>query len=280
MSTKIFNAVRDFCLHPTTRLPIDFPFGFKRGAKLYFKSLLYYIAGNLLPLGLFMLFLAAGPLMPAPMVAYMSNENNLGTIIAIVAASGFICGFGLQISVFRTALHAEGKRLRDVLGLNLNTMGTSGGARLKIFAAGLATFLIAVGLEQGIAALYPLKINDPTADFMGLLKGTGLVLMCAIALLAPVVEEIVFRGFIFRITRAKLRAHSSLAAHGGVADLIAILFSATIFGLMHMNLPALPMYIALGAVFAEAYRRTGCLYVPMVAHFLNNGLIVAALLIK
>jgi membrane protease YdiL (CAAX protease family) len=47
---------------------------------------------------------------------------------------------------------------------------------------------------------------------------------------------------------------------------------------MHMNLPALPFYMVLGAVYAEAYRRSGSLVVPIIAHGLNNSIIVAALL--
>jgi len=48
---------------------------------------------------------------------------------------------------------------------------------------------------------------------------------------------------------------------------------------MHMNLPALPFYMVLGAVYAEAYRRSGSLVVPVIAHVLNNSMIVIALLL-
>jgi hypothetical protein len=63
-----------------------------------------------------------------------------------------------------------------------------------------------------------------------------------------------------------------------LATVVAIFGSALIFGLMHMNLPALPFCMALGAVYAEAYRRSGTLFVPVIAHVLNNSMIVIGLI--
>lgn len=277
MFTSVTKRAGDFFLRPKTNLPVEFPFGLKRGSKLYLKSLFYFIIGSLLPVGLFMGLLYASVYLPFSLGELLLAPQNQGLTLALVSAASFICGFGMQVSVFRTALHSEGKRLRDTLGLNLEGVG---GSVWKAIGLGLLTAMIGLGLEQLIELVYAAPPADPTADFMGLLKGTGFLVMAGIALLAPVMEEIIFRGFIFRMARANLRAAAAFSNRPGLADWLAIGLSALIFGLMHMNFAALPFYIALGAVFAESYRRTGCLYVPMVAHFVNNALVVLVLLLK
>jgi membrane protease YdiL (CAAX protease family) len=277
MLTSLLKRVAEFALRSPAQLPIAFPFGLKKGAKLYFKSLAFYVGGTLLPLAIFLLALLATPYLPDAVAAFLMSSEHQGLVLATVSAASFLCGFGMQLSVFRQALHSEGKRLRDTLGLNLDGVG---GSAWKAIGLGLLTFAIAVGAEQLLELVYPIKAADPTADFMGMLKGTSLAIMISIALLAPVIEEIIFRGFLFRILRANFHERACFAQRSGLADFAAIFLSALVFGLMHLNFSALPFYIVLGGVFAESYRRTGCLYVPMVAHFLNNSLVVAMLLLK
>ncbi|OYV27656.1 MAG: hypothetical protein B7W98_01320, partial [Parcubacteria group bacterium 20-58-5] len=50
-------------------------------------------------------------------------------------------------------------------------------------------------------------------------------------------------------------------------------------GLAHMNLAGLPLYVVSGMVFAEAYRRSGSLYVPMIGHFINNGVLMLLMML-
>lgn len=277
MLSSLFKRVADFALRPPTQLPVAFPFGLKKGAKLYFKSLVYYVCGSLLPIAVFMLALLATPYLPDAFAEFLTSDKHQGLVLATVSAASFLCGFGMQVAVFRRALHSEGKSLRDTLGLNLIGVG---GSAIKVIGLGLLTFILGITIQQLLEAIYPVKTADPTADFMGILKGTSFAIMVSMALLAPVVEEIIFRGFLFRILRANFHERAYFAQRSGLADFAAIFLSALVFGLMHMNLSALPFYIVLGGVFAESYRRTGCLYVPMVTHFLNNSLVVAMLLLK
>jgi len=80
-------------------------------------------------------------------------------------------------------------------------------------------------------------------------------------LLAPVVEELVFRGVMLRACAARW------GMHGGV------LASATAFAVLHFDsLGAL----AFGVVMALLYLRTRTLLVPMLCHALHNALIVLA----
>lgn len=89
----------------------------------------------------------------------------------------------------------------------------------------------------------------------------------AAVVVAPVVEETVFRGFVYGV----LKRYSD--------SWFAALMSAALFALAHFHLgSAVPLFVlALG--FTLAYERTGSLLVPMVMHALFNGITLIVLLI-
>ena len=95
------------------------------------------------------------------------------------------------------------------------------------------------------------------------------VLLGALATIwAPIVEEAIFRGSLFRHLRARLPL------------LGAALISAIVFGVMHpypvfLLLPV----ITLGFIFALMREWRGSLIAPMTAHALHNGTLVAMLVL-
>jgi uncharacterized protein len=86
-----------------------------------------------------------------------------------------------------------------------------------------------------------------------------ILLFAAVALIAPLVEELLFRGLL----------QKSLSHHMPVWGAIAI--SAIIFGVMHMDLYAMPPLILMGAIFGVIYHLTGSLRVTILLHVLNNA---------
>ena len=82
----------------------------------------------------------------------------------------------------------------------------------------------------------------------------------ATCILAPLLEELLCRGM---IQRGIARPHSPRSA---------ILWSAFIFALIHLNpWQAIPAF-ALGLLFGWVYYRTGCLWLTIFLHCLNNSL--------
>lgn len=75
-------------------------------------------------------------------------------------------------------------------------------------------------------------------------------------------EEIFFRGFILR------RAQRGMGAAGG------ILFTGIVFGIFHLRLTQVLPLILLGCFLAYLAWRTGSLWIPVILHFLNNGLML------
>lgn len=84
--------------------------------------------------------------------------------------------------------------------------------------------------------------------------------------LAPVGEELFFRGLLFR----------RLAGSAGMWP--ALITSALLFAAFHGNIRGLVVYFWLGLVFAGAYAATGRLTCAIAVHFGNNAITLATLL--
>ena len=80
------------------------------------------------------------------------------------------------------------------------------------------------------------------------------------AIVAPITEELFFRGFLFKGLREK---------YGWVN---ALMFSSIIFALFHGQLATLLPTFLLGALFAYMYQRTESVYPGMVLHFAVNAM--------
>ena len=83
----------------------------------------------------------------------------------------------------------------------------------------------------------------------------------SIAIMAPLVEELLFRGAI--------QGHLMRI---GVKPLFAILASSAIFGVIHMNPAQILFAFAIGLIFGWLYYRTGSLVPGIVGHFINNSI--------
>jgi membrane protease YdiL (CAAX protease family) len=101
-------------------------------------------------------------------------------------------------------------------------------------------------------------------DTVKLLKETGdttvLVLMAVAAVVvAPICEEVVFRGFLYPVARR----------FAGMWP--AVIFSAVVFAVAHSSLVALLPLAVFGVVLAVIYERTQSIWAPIAAHALFNA---------
>ncbi len=86
-----------------------------------------------------------------------------------------------------------------------------------------------------------------------------------IAFLAAVGEELLFRGIIL-----KLMAEATKNIHWG------IFISAALFSALHMQFYGFLPRMALGIIFGYIFVWSGSLWVPMILHFIFNGMTVVA----
>jgi uncharacterized protein len=128
---------------------------------------------------------------------------------------------------------------------------------LFIAVAGVIQFLLALlGVDSTQGSQFPLREST---------EWGRIVIWAAGVVLAPVAEEIFFRGYMFR----------AMSARGGLAR--GLVFSSALFALVHFNVAAfLPLAVG-AAVLALGFRRTGSLWTPIVAHALNNAFAFAIL---
>ncbi|MFA5257390.1 MAG: CPBP family intramembrane glutamic endopeptidase [Opitutales bacterium] len=78
------------------------------------------------------------------------------------------------------------------------------------------------------------------------------------ALIAPVVEELVFRAGLYRFLKGRMRQNT------------AIIISAALFATLHANVMAFPTLMFLGVALCVAYESTGNIKVPMFFHAIFN----------
>jgi len=122
---------------------------------------------------------------------------------------------------------------------------------LALFNIGLITLLKSSGV-----ALDPQPITHALKD----VSNPSLLALSALALAvgAPLMEEIVFRGVLYSNARRWFPKWYALAA------------SSLVFAVVHANLLSFIPLAALGAVFAEVYDRTRNLAVPVIMHGFFN----------
>ncbi|MGH2983540.1 MAG: CPBP family glutamic-type intramembrane protease [Solirubrobacterales bacterium] len=207
----------------------------------------------------FWLMLAGFALALFSPVLVLPLDPDLSSDGALLAAQGLF-----ELSLLFVAIGAASEWRAQPLGTALSRLGLRR-AVPKDFGLALLTLLVYyIG-----AALFASLVLQPEQEDIGGELGVGdpnlLIAISAvlvIALLAPVTEELFFRGFVF----AGLRSRWSLWPAALVVGLI--------FGIVHAptGLTAVVPLAGLGVALCWLYDRTGSLWPCVVAHGVNNGL--------
>lgn len=173
------------------------------------------------------------------------------------AAIGGLVQFAIFVGVL--LLIAKGLPKRELFALRRpyswpRALGYVVAGLVAIFAvsAALSPFLDA-GEEQGIVP------EDWDPDRVGAFLAFGAVA----TFVAPVVEELTFRGLGF----------SLLSPYG---KWVAIIGTGVLFGAWHGLIVALPVLAGFGVVLAWLRYRTGSVYPPILLHGIFNGIAIAS----
>ena len=180
------------------------------------------------------------------------------------------CALGLLLMRFRVPAAPRSASIPMTLPLPAEGVASPprrGARRGAAIAWGLAGGLLAVAVGGALGWLLEV-VGIPVHEqpiLVELLSDprTLLVLAPWIVLAAPVSEEIFFRGYVFRF----LSARAGLAA--------GVLVSSLLFAAVHLNLSGVPIYAAVGAIFAFTYLRSSSLLSPIAAHVAYNGVLLA-----
>jgi uncharacterized protein len=145
---------------------------------------------------------------------------------------------------------------------------------------------IGVGGQIVIALLYaPFQhdihdFNGPSQKLTGGAHGAGfLVVALATVFLAPFMEELFFRGLLFKsLARLFTPAGAGPTPARGAGVVLAVIVDGLLFGLAHGEWVQLAGLALFGMVLAAISYRTGRLGMNMVAHASFNAVAIVAIL--
>lgn len=172
-----------------------------------------------------------------------------GAELIFYATGGWLAWRGLR----KTSLHP----FRALTGHDVRAILIGIGA---LFAVRIATGIILVLTAQTKHVQTGFEHYDVTSKLPGITGVSVALALTTLVIVAPVVEEIVFRGLFF----------GALATRLGVGG--SALITAFLFGVVHGDVVLFPTLAALGFIAALAYAATGNLWVPIALHALNNSL--------
>ena len=136
-----------------------------------------------------------------------------------------------------------------------------------LFISSIILNIIASYISNADMAINQSMLNE-------LFQSSPYYIAFAAIIYAPIMEEILFRGYFYGLLKNK-------------SVILAIFVSGLLFGFAHMatgsftltDLAFLPSYTVLGMIIAYSYSKSETIFVPILLHFLNNflGLLIMSL---
>lgn len=184
------------------------------------------------------------------------SENNVALMLLVIVQDIIIVGAAWTFSVLRYQVGWE--------QLGLRRFDAAFGCLFSFALLGLSYFIricyvviaMALGLElQPQEVIYRMDVSG----------WNFLITFLSVAVIAPLTEELFFRGFLY----AGLRTHVGMPK--------AMLISTLFFSALHFSVDAFIPIFVLGLFLAWTYEKTGSLYPGILLHAANNGIALIAL---
>lgn len=185
-------------------------------------------------------------------------ERALGTDFTTNLLLTLTLGYGLVMLLwyklaFVKKYTAENKKIFKENVLN-------GKVIVSLVIAAVGCYCLDVLVANIVALISPSALETFNATMASTTSGNEVVSFLTIVIAAPIAEELLFRGIIFSM----LRKHWS--------DVAAIIVSALLFGLYHMNLMqaiyVLPIGLLLGYTAYKCKSVLPCILIHMVNNFM------------
>ncbi len=191
--------------------------------------------------------------------AYLSLVSPPIKITSVVlvnnAVFSFILVFGVLLFISLRLLHPV-----TLFGLKRLTLRGAGLALVSLIAA-IPAIYFAYSLSMYFSG--PDAAPQPLVQFFSSAKSTPLdraLLIFTAVVVAPVGEELIFRGYIYGVARRFAGRWS------------AAIFSALLFSAIHAHIPALAPLAVLALALTFVYESTGSLWAPMLMHATFNAI--------
>ena len=196
-----------------------------------------------------------------PTVITLGTPMNPGDVGAnIIEAAFYLGGLAVLVPMLERISH------RSLSQLGIRPLDKFSWVVVAVL---LATMLLIQIIYQAIlgafhqqnhvqAGFEHFRVASPTAAILVLLTG---------ALIAPIAEELFFRGLIFNALASRMPI------------LVAAVISGVLFGLGHGDLVLFPALTLFGTLQAIFYRISGNLVVPIIVHAANNAIFLTLMIL-
>lgn len=171
---------------------------------------------------------------------------------------GLVMAAAVQLLLMSLYLRKQGRT--RLIGLNsfghMHPLRALGLAVVLVVAAMIFNYVYATYVIPGIG------MQEDMAKMLAAIPRTPLNIIAgftAIAIAAPLVEELLFRGFL----------QNAIAKY--VPIWAAILLSSLLFASVHLQPYAIPGLMSLSIAFGYLYHRTGSLRMNILLHMANNA---------
>jgi membrane protease YdiL (CAAX protease family) len=207
----------------------------------------------------------------SPVKHLAPGADALGGIVAFVASSFVECAFLLVPAYYVLSRREPGEPgwsvRRGVRALGVRRVDWRPAA--GVVALGLGVIVGVNLIYNGLISLLHLHMQTNSDSLLQYAHSAPLTLLgylAAAVLVAPICEEIFFRGFLFGGLTTSLRLWP------------AALLSAALFGIAHVDAGSFPVLFVIGIALAWARWRFGSLLPGIAIHACNN-LLAAALIV-
>lgn len=210
-------------------------------------------------------------------VPWKTNDNWVGVLILVLITIGLLAiiplGWGqllaqnIGIALFETIYILPVAVIFAWRGIHWKHLGFGKfDATTMGLGCGLLIFAYAIIIIHN-SILIAFGIDTQGQDILNLFESleSPIWLVISAVILAPLVEEIFFRGFLFQGFRQR---------YGWVRSM---LLSSTLFSIAHLDPTALVPTFILGCVLAYLYHRSNSVWPGVILHFLVNGFAMCSL---
>lgn len=140
----------------------------------------------------------------------------------------------------------------------------------------LSAYRIFLGIVMGIGCVFLSQLILLVSESIGIINLDNLesyeqlitsmidqspvwLILLTVGIVAPIAEELLFRGLIFHLFNRHLNVK------------VALIIQGLLFGAFHLNLVQGVYASVLGIVLGMAYLMTGSLWIPILMHIVNNS---------
>jgi membrane protease YdiL (CAAX protease family) len=245
---------------PVSRPPKSFP--------TVLKSLLWVAVFFLMQILVTVLALIVSAITNPKMIEQLNNmgaspkEEDVLNLLAVPTLWGLVFSGIITLGLLYLNLRKEDRMSR--IGLIWDKNPPS----VQLVGLGIGLITLTYGLNF-LYSTYVIPGVDMQGGMVAFLDGIpktplhSIGKFLAVGVLAAVLEEILFRGYL----QNALQKHMPAWA--------AIVLASLAFGAMHFQPYALPALAVMGSVFGYIYHRTGSLYTNIALHAANNTLALA-----